>query len=243
LAIIKRRDLYTFTHLLNVTILSMHFASRLGFIREDVMEIGLSALFHDIGKMYIADLVKKAGELTGEEFSKIKSHAILGAELLLKYSDNLGIAPVVVAFEHHLGYDLKGYPKTPFNRKPHQISYIVSICDVYDALLSRRSYKWDYPPDMVYDIMMKQRGKLFEPDLLDEFFRIMGVWPVGTIVVLSDGRVAVVRKENYDDVFLPVIEIISDKAETIDLKENKGAMKIEKFLNPLGEGKEYLDKI
>ncbi|MBU1726173.1 MAG: HD domain-containing protein [Candidatus Omnitrophica bacterium] len=246
LTTLKRYDAETFVHLLNVSILSMFFSSKLGFNKDDIMDIGVAALFHDIGKLYISrKIITKAERLNDEEFAKIKSHPMLGSEILLKYVDSLGILPVVVAFEHHLKYNLKGYPKLSFARKPHTASMIVSLCDVYDALSARRSYKADYSPDMIYNIMIKERGESFDPELVDKFFKAMGVWPIGSILSLSDGRIAVVREENEDDIFSPKVEVIfpEDKKESIDLKENKEQVKIARYLNPWKEGKDYLHLI
>ncbi|MFA5410432.1 MAG: HD domain-containing protein [Candidatus Omnitrophota bacterium] len=245
-AALKRYDVRTFFHLLNVSILSMYFSSKIGFAKEEILDIGTAALFHDIGKTYISrKLIQKSDKLTEEEFTQMKSHVIVGTEILLKYVDTLGILPVVVCFEHHLKYNLKGYPKVSFYQKPHIASMIVSLCDIYDALSQRRSYKSDYPPEMIYDLMLRQKGDVFEPQLLERFFRVIGVWPVGTLLLLSDGRVAVAREENEDDIFCPKVEVIApaDKKETIDLKALKGKIKIERSLNPLTSGKEYLPLI
>jgi putative nucleotidyltransferase with HDIG domain len=242
-ATIKRYDLKTFCHVINVSILSMYFSSKIGFSKEEILDIGTAALFHDIGKLYISrKILQKPSKLTEEEFTKIKSHVIVGAEILLKYVDDLGILPVVICFEHHLKFNLTGYPRLSYYQKPHIASQIVSICDVYDALSQRRSYKNDYPPKMIYDLMMKERGMSFEPQLLDNFFKIIGVWPQGTIVSLSDGKIAVVREINEDDIFSPKVEVIapSDKKGIIDLRTVPGENKIEHSLNPLTEGKEYL---
>ena len=246
LTAIKRYDLKTFSHILNVSILSMHFAFKIGFKKKEALEIGTAALFHDIGKLHISrKILRKPGKLTDEEFVEIKSHVIFGSEILLKYVDTLGTLPVVVCFEHHLKYDLSGYPKVPFHQKPHIASLMVSICDVYDALSQRRGYKNDYPPKMIYELMIKERGISFEAELLDKFFKIMGVWPAGTIVSLNDGSVAVVREENEDDIFAPKVEIIEpeNKKELIDLKAYKFTLAIERSLNPLNEGKKYLPLI
>ncbi|MCM8780703.1 MAG: HD domain-containing protein [Candidatus Omnitrophica bacterium] len=242
---IKKHDVTTFVHMVNVAILAMYFASRLGFGKKDTIDIGISALLHDIGKIYIArKIVAKTEKLREEEFSKIRSHTLLGAEILLRYVDNLGILPVLVAFEHHLKFDLTGYPKLNFRYKPHIASLIVSICDVYDALCQRRSYKSYYPAEAIYSLMMREKGRLFEPNLLDRFFKIIGVWPIGTILLLNDGRVAVVRKQNEDDIFCPIIEVIhpQEKKEVIDLKGNSN-IKIERSLDPFKECKDYLSLI
>ncbi|MDD5238538.1 MAG: HD domain-containing protein, partial [Candidatus Omnitrophica bacterium] len=129
LTTLKRYSLETYVHLLNVSILAMHFSSKIGFNKDDVLDIGIAALFHDTGKLYISRRVLgKKDRLTEEEFSQIKSHTVLGAEILLKYVESFGILPVVVSFEHHLKFDMTGYPKIPFLQKPHIASLIVSIC-------------------------------------------------------------------------------------------------------------------
>jgi putative nucleotidyltransferase with HDIG domain len=240
----RRYDLGTSVHLLNVAILSMYLASKLGFSKDDVMDLGTAALFHDIGKLYISRrIIRKTERLTDEEFGKIRSHALLGAELLLGYVDSLGVLPAVVAFEHHLKYDLSGYPKLPGLKRPHPASLIVTICDVYDALFQKRSYKADYAPDMIYNIMLKEKGTSFEPEFLEKFFQIMGVWPIGSLVYLSDGRIALVREENEEDILLPKVDVVYplDKKESIDLKEKGGQLNVARYLNPWKEGKEILD--
>lgn len=242
LATIKRYDSKTFYHILNVSILSMYFAAKLGFAKEKVLEIGTAALFHDIGKLYISrKIIQKPGRLTDEEFGKIKSHVVMGTEILLRYVDTMGILPAVVCFEHHLKYNLKGYPKVSHYEKLHIASQIVALCDIYDALSHKRSYKSDYPPNMIYELMVSEKGASFESGLIDRFFRIIGVWPLGTIVLLTDKRIAVVRKEHEDDIFSPEVEVISpaEKKEAIDLRKTEG-VKIERFLNPFREGKQYL---
>lgn len=243
LTTLKKHDITTFVHLLDVAILSIYFSSKIGFPNDDVLDIGIAALFHDIGKIYISrKVIGKPDKLTEEEFAIMKSHTTRGAEILLKYAPSLGMLPVVVAFEHHLRYDLKGYPKSYFTKKMHTASLIVSLCDVYDALSERRSYKRSYPPDMIYNLMLKEKGAAFEPQLLEDLFKVLGVWPLGTIVSLTDKRIAIVRQQNEDDIFSPKVEVISpaDKKEYIDLKSKKDELKIEYSLNPLAEGKEYI---
>lgn len=242
LATVKRYDMETYIHMLNVSILSMYFASRLGFDKSDVLNIGVAAMFHDIGKLFISrKILHKPGTLSEQEFGRIKSHTIMGAEIMLRYIDTLGILPVVISFEHHLKYDASGYPHLPLLRKQHIASSIVSICDVYDALSQRRGYKQDYSPDVVYNIMNKEMGTSFNQELLDNFFKFMGFWPIGSIVALNDGSIALVKDENESDIRRPKVEIISpvDKKRTVDLTQDK-ALSIERYLNPWKEGKEFL---
>lgn len=242
-ATFKRYDAGTYVHMLNVCILSMYFSSKLGFARDDALDVGIGGLFHDIGKLYISrKIIRKTDKLTDEELNLMKSHSVLGAQILLGYADSLGILSVVICFEHHLKYNMQGYPKRPLLRKPHIATMIVSICDVYDALSQRRGYKADYAPDLIYNIITKEKGTSFDPELVDKFFKIMGVWPIGSIVGLSDGRVAVVTDEHEDDIFSPTVRVIAPQPElkAIDLRQGPGSLRIERYLNPWTEGKDYL---
>jgi HD-GYP domain-containing protein (c-di-GMP phosphodiesterase class II) len=242
---VKERDLLTFVHLLNVSLLSMFFGSKLEFVKNDVLDLGIAALYHDVGKLSISlGIIKKKTKLTETEFIQMRDHPLWGARILDGYKETLGVLPQVVAFEHHLRYDLTGYPKLAHPQRPHPASMIVAICDVYDALALKRSYKKDYPPDKIYEVMIMEKGRMFEPLLLEKFFQFMGVWPVGTIVSLSDGRIAVVRQANEQDIFRPTVEVISAEngGETIDLAKNK-EVRIIRALNPLSDGEKYVSSV
>jgi putative nucleotidyltransferase with HDIG domain len=243
---IKNKDLLTYVHLMNVAILAMHLTAKLGYSKDNVLDVGIAALFHDVGKIHISsEILTKKSKLNEREFSKIKDHTVLGARILTEYSDTMGILPAVVAFEHHLRYDLAGYPKVTYQKKPCIASFIVSICDVYDALAQKRTYKNDTPPNEIYQIMIKDRSKLFHPEILDRFFEVTGVWPVGTIVYLTDKSIAVVREVNEDDIFRPKVEVISpsEKRRFIDMEAEKEKIEIKSPLNPFAEGVEYLDAV
>jgi len=242
---VKRRDLVTFVHLLNVTLLAMFFGSKLQFAKDDVLDLGIAALYHDVGKLYISlKVIQKESKLSDKEFLQVRNHPLLGARILDGYKDALGILPVVVAYEHHLRYDLTGYPKSPYHRKPHPASMMVSICDVYDALALKRSYKKDYPPEKIHELMMLERGKIFEPQLLDKFFSFMGVWPLGTLVSMSDGRVGVVRSVNEADPDRPSVQVLAPEnaGEVVDLALRPD-VRVTASLNPQGEGAKYLPLI
>jgi putative nucleotidyltransferase with HDIG domain len=240
LSTVKRYDIITFMHILKVSILAMHFSSRLGFDREDIMEIGLAALFHDIGKIYISrKIIKKPDALTKDEFQMVANHTQIGAEIMLNYVDSLGILPVIVAYEHHVKYDGKGYPRLAPHHKPHIVSRITALCDVYDALSERRSYKDNFAPDMVYSIMKKGRGEHFDPLLFDKFFEAVGVWPIGSIIELTDGRIALVRDVNSEAIESPIVQPIKSD-ERIDLSKTTKTLVIKRCLNPRLDGAQYL---
>jgi len=166
----------------------------------------------------------------------------LGAEIMLKYVDTLGILPAVINFEHHLKYDSSGYPRMPLIKKQHIVSSIVSICDVYDALSQKRGYKQDYAPDVVYNIMNREKGSAFNPELLDKFFRFIGFWPLGSVVALDDGSIAIVKDQNESDIQRPIIEIVLpiEKRRLVNLIKDY-SLSIKRYLNPWKEGKEYLN--
>lgn len=242
LVTIKRYDPTTYAHVVNVCILSLYVASRLGFGREDCIDVAMAGLFHDTGKLQISrKVLGKQGALTDDEFSLMRSHTTRGAQMLLAYTETLGFLPVVAAYEHHLKFDASGYPKSALNRPQHTVSGIVSLCDVYDALNQRRSYKTDFPPDQVYGMMKKDRGAGFDPVLFDAFFAAVGVWPVGCLLRLHDGRVTVVRNVHEDAIALPFVEVIRpDTREKIDLRKAAPESGIKEFINPWKEGKELL---
>jgi HD-GYP domain-containing protein (c-di-GMP phosphodiesterase class II) len=239
---VKDRDLATFAHLLNVSLLSMFFAAKMEFSKDDILDPGVAALYHDVGKLHISlKILQKKTQLAEREVIRMRDHPILGARILDGYEDSLGILPVVVAFEHHIRHDRTGYPKVAYPRQPHLAAMLVSICDVYDALALKRCYKKDYPPDKIYEVMILERGRIFEPALLDRFFQHIGVWPVGSIVSLNDGRVALVRRTNEQDIRRPVVEILfpENGGETVDLLRQPD-LSIAAALNPQAEGRDFV---
>lgn len=203
------KDHPLFPHFLNTAILATSFASRLGFSRDDVLDIGVAALYHDVGRLNRPGEVKPAGNW----------HSLLGACLLLEQKEAVGALPAVVAFEHHLRYDLKGPRRLSYVKPLHPVTQLVSVCDIYDELYQKRAKRKQFTPLRIHEMMTRGRGSRFDPEYLDSFYRNMGVWPVGMVVLLSDGRRAVVRRVNEADIFSPQVEVIDppDKKEWVDL--------------------------
>lgn len=210
LATLKNYDEDTFYHSVNVMILSLLVGTGLGFEKTTLSAIGISALLHDIGKIKIPpDIVKKPTSLTREEWEVMQSHTILGAEVLLEARGVNKIA-LVVALEHHYGYDGKGYPRLYLVNRPHIFARIVEVVDVYDSLTSQRAYRKPALPDNALRLIHAQAGKKLDPVISKNFIRIMGIYPVGSVVKLNTSEYAVVMKPGKEDITRPVVQVVID---------------------------------
>ncbi len=173
---VKTYSEYTYTHATNVAVLTMFQAESLGAEDELLHDIGISALLHDVGKLFISkDILDKKGSLDDREWEEIRRHAIYGSKYLAMINGLTRIAPIV-AFEHHQRYDGLGYPRPILlKEKQHLVSQIVAISDFFDALRSRRPYKRDLEIKEILVLMKKNSGREFNPFLVDNFSRIMMV--------------------------------------------------------------------
>jgi putative nucleotidyltransferase with HDIG domain len=173
---VKSYSEYTYIHAMNVAVLTMFQARSLGFDDNMIHEMGIAALLHDIGKLFISkDVLEKNGKLDDREFTEIKSHVIYGPKYLAKMDNVTRLAPIA-AFEHHMKFDGSGYPKLQLhNNKQHICSQIVAISDFFDALRSRRPYRESIDIITIISMMKEISGKDFNPSLLDNFISNMGM--------------------------------------------------------------------
>lgn len=205
---IKSHDEYTFVHAINVAIFTLIQAESLGLKQSYLNEIGIAALLHDAGKLALSgDILRKKEKLEKEEFDQIREHPVDGAKILIQTPDINPVA-ALTAFEHHVRYDLKGYPERPFGKKINLVSMMVTIADIYDALRSQRAYHEEMAPEKTYEEMLGMSGEFFHPDLLENFFRVVGVYPPGSLVELSDKTVGLVVRESALDIRRPQIEVL-----------------------------------
>jgi putative nucleotidyltransferase with HDIG domain len=179
---LKYTDQYTTAHCINVAILSMTLAEFLEFAHYEVHTIGEAALLHDIGKTRVPlEVTNKAGRLTEEERAIIEQHPTEGARILLSSSYRHETA-AVVAYEHHMHWNGDGgYPKRGFQRTPHAYSRLVQVCDVFDALRTRRPFR----PPVCYEaaLMFLERGagSQFDPNMVVAFAQMMREWNPRTV--------------------------------------------------------------
>jgi HD-GYP domain-containing protein (c-di-GMP phosphodiesterase class II) len=217
LTTIKNFDEYTLNHSINVCILSISLGKKLGLDRNELAELGISAFFHDFGKIEIPkEVLEKPGKLDEKEREVIEKHPYLGAEKLirLKKTSRLPVRAINVAMEHHVKEDLTGYPIYQKKRHINLYSRIVKICDVYDALTTKRPYRDKaFTRDETLSMMMKNSGIQFDPIILKVFSNMMGHFPVGTLVLLNTGEIGIVFESNPDpsEVLSPKVKIIADK--------------------------------
>lgn len=210
LTALKRHDAYTFTHMVNVTALSMALARSLNLEGALLREFGFAALMHDIGKVHTPpEVLNKPDKLSKEEFDIMKRHVVDGAHILRRTPEVPALAPVV-AFEHHLKMDLTGYPENVGSRKLNLCTMVVTVVDVFDALRSNRVYRAGMATDRIKAIMQQQDGTAFNRTLLRRFVNMMGLYPVGTLVRLNTAELAVVTREHPEDPFRPQVKLVRD---------------------------------
>ena len=209
LTAMKSYDNYTFTHMVNVSILAMAQARALGLEGPQVREFGLSALMHDIGKVRTPlEVLQKTDRLTEDEFTIMKRHVVDGAEILRQTPEMPIMAPSV-AFEHHLRIDGTGYPDV---KRPslNLATMLTSIADVYDAMRSQRVYQQGFPTDRILAVMKRNDGRQFDQNLVRRFVQLIGIYPPGTLVRLSTNEIAIVLQVHAPDPHRPRVQILRD---------------------------------
>lgn len=223
LSALKNYDEYTYLHSTNVCILSLLLGLRLGLSKRELCELGLAALFHDIGKVKLPlELLNKPSEFDESEWAKMRKHPIMGVKNLLASLklDPFSIRAMLVSFEHHLNLDLSGYPQLKEKRDLNLFSRIVSIVDAYDAMTSGRVYlKTPFPPDEALRKMFYAQEKVYDPSILKLFINLLGVYPVGSLVLLNDGQIGIVTKNSPDNPSSPTVKMIADQNGTKEVPE------------------------
>lgn len=210
LTAMKSYDNYTFTHMVNVSILTMGQARGLGIDGRLLREFGLSALMHDIGKVRIPlEILNKTSRLNDEEFTVMKRHVVDGAEILRQTPEMPILAPVV-AFEHHLRLDGTGYPASVGRSQLNLGTMLCSIADVFDAMRSQRAYQQAFPTDRILAVLKRNDGSQFDQNLIRRFVQLIGIYPPGNLVRLSTDEVAVVLRVHAPDPYRPTVRILRD---------------------------------
>lgn len=227
---LKIFDDYTFFHSVNVAVLSILIGISLNFPRSSLYSLGLGALLHDIGKIFVdQNILRKNGPLTDSEFKQIKKHPQSGYEYLINHFD-IPTKSYLGALQHHERFDGTGYPNALQGDSISEIGRIISIADVYDALTSDRPYRRALLPSEAMEYLMGGAGTMFDPQLIGKFTHKVAAYPLGTIVVLSNGLRGIVVKNYEDCCTRPCVRVISDdsplRGRIIDLKNDYETMNL-----------------
>ncbi len=175
LASLKSVDEYTFTHVINVCILTMSQAESLGFSGEHLYQIGVASVMHDAGKLFIPEeILNKPGKLSREERAIIETHTTKGARYILGL-ENMPRIAVLGALEHHIKYDGTGYPLIKGKWNPNIVSQMIAVADVFDAMRSRRSYSPPKSTELIIKILTEEKGTAFNPFLIDSFIKLISM--------------------------------------------------------------------
>lgn len=253
LSTIKDYDDYTYSHSVNVAVLSLCLGNRIGLSRTSLEHLGICGLFHDLGKVEVPhEILNKPGHLTEAEWQQMQNHPMASVRQILKLhaSHELKSKIVLAPFEHHIKFDLSGYPHVLFKNKVSLFGRILQIADVYDAITSPRAYRSSYmSPDQAIGFMMKSAGKDFDPVLLKVFAIMMGTYPVGTLLELDTGEMGIVSNYPMESGgHLPRVVLLQKESEgsykrgeTVDLSEKNpdtGSLRrnVVKSLNAASQG-------
>jgi HD-GYP domain-containing protein (c-di-GMP phosphodiesterase class II) len=207
---IKSKDDYTAEHCINVSILAAAFGKHLGLLEDEIRVLALSGMLHDVGKMRVDDaILNKPGALTPDEFSIMKQHTTYGRNLLAALP-SLDHAAVDVAYAHHERMDGKGYPRGLPSQQIPLFAKMIGLVDTYDAITSSRVYDKGRASMQALQIIHKNKGTQFDPELAVEFIRMIGVYPPGSIVELENGEVGIVISNKRTSKLKPVILLVRD---------------------------------
>lgn len=202
----NRQTECTYIHMMSVCALMLALARKMGFSARQTHQAGLAGLLHDIGKAFIPSrILDKPDQLTPEEFETMRTHTVRGHEVLARHG---GLPPMVltVCLQHHERMDGRGYPQRLEGDEISLFARMATVCDVYDALTAHRPYKDCWDPGDTLRQMAQWKGQ-FDPKVFHAFVQTVGLYPMGTLVRLQSGLLAVVVAQNEDQPLKPKVKV------------------------------------
>ncbi len=211
---LKPYDGYSYYHAANVVVLSLLLGVEMGITGNQLYELGMAALLHDVGNVFIPKaILNKPDKLTPDEYDIIKSHSEIGFEYLKEHFD-ISIDACIGALQHHENYDGTGYPNRLKKNKISIYGRIIAITDVYDALTSRRPFRQPMMPPAAMAYMQQKSGNMFDPEIVDALSKIISLYPAGTCVELNSG-VRCIVVENFNNApQRPKLRLINNMSKT-----------------------------
>jgi HD-GYP domain-containing protein (c-di-GMP phosphodiesterase class II) len=227
---LRSLDDYTFLHSVSVCAMLASFSKVLDMPISDIHDVALGGLIHDVGKMRVAAAVlHKPSKLNPDEFTHIKSHVVLGSDLV-RQSANVPQLALDVLELHHERYDGSGYPNGLVGKAIPAVGRMAAIIDVYDAITSDRVYCKGLSPALAVQKIFEWSKHHFDPEMTQAFLKSIGIYPVGSLVHLESGRLAVVIAQSESHLLTPAVRIIYDAKrqhyitpEVLDLAKPLGA--------------------
>ena len=213
LTTVKSHDEYTYHHMINVCILSLAMGNAIGLPREQVINLGIGGLLHDVGKVKVPqEILQQDGPLDEEQWRIIQRHPVDGTGLLLFTSRDLYHQAATVVLEHHATYDASGYPTLRGRRQPTLPSRIVAVADCFDAVTSVRPYRRAEERRQALALLQAGAGRGFDPHVVRAFVRMMGLFPIGSLVELFTGEIGVVVRNHERLLAYPTLKLLLDPA-------------------------------
>jgi len=229
LSVIKNKDDYTFLHSVSVCTLLVAFCRSRKLDGDTTYQAGIGGLLHDTGKALVPDhILNKPGRLTDEEFDLVRKHPKDGYDILRR-TPGIGAIPLDITLHHHERRDGTGYPDRQAEQAISEMAQMAAIVDVYDAITADRCYHKGMPAAEALRKMYEWSKFHFSPSLMQEFMRCVGIYPVGTMVLLESGRLAVVVEPHETSLLTPKVNVFYStksqtyiKPETVDLARGLG---------------------
>ncbi len=207
---LKEGDTYTFQHCVSVATLLVAFCRYMGMEKEQLIEAGIGGMLHDVGKMRVPDhILNKPGKLTDEEFEIMKSHVTLGLETLHQ-TPNISPMMIQIAGEHHERFEGTGYPYRLQGTEISQLGRMSAVVDVYDAISSNRIYHTGMEPALALKKLFEWSEHHFDPELVQHFIQAIGIYPVGSLVMLDSQLVGIVVEQGEKGLLFPIVRILFD---------------------------------
>jgi HD-GYP domain-containing protein (c-di-GMP phosphodiesterase class II) len=221
---IKIHDNYTFQHSIDVTLMALLLARKVGWKKERLTAFGIGCLLHDLGKIFIqSDILNKPGRLSEEEFEIMKSHPTLGFDLIRTLAPHLSNLVAHVAYQHHERQDGSGYPRGIKGNQAlgrnepdtiHDFGAIAAVADIYDAMASDRPYRQGWPVDRVVNLIKELSGSHLNPRVVEIFLQTVAPFPIGTNIRILNGSYVgyegVVADIEDKDLTHPIVRLLSD---------------------------------
>jgi HD-GYP domain-containing protein (c-di-GMP phosphodiesterase class II) len=211
LATVRSHDEHTYYHMLNVSLLAISLGYAVGLEQEQILALGTGALLHDVGKVNVpVEVLQHVGPLSEEQWRIIQRHPVEGAGIIFATGDSLLQPTAAIVLEHHAAYDLSGYPSLTGRTIPSLPARLVAVADCFDAVTTNRPYRKAEERRQALNILLAGAGRGYDPTVVRTFVRLLGLFPIGSLVKLTNGAVGIVVRNHDTMLARPRVRIVMD---------------------------------